>query len=55
MGNGSSHGKDAKRYDQPPKGARVVGESGKAEIYKGEGSIAGKPPKQKKVKSKKKA
>ena len=52
MGNGSSHGKDAKRVSQPPKGARVIGESGKVEIYKGEES-GGKKPAKKKAKVKK--
>lgn len=33
MGNGSIHGKDSHRVDKPPKGSRVIGESGKVERY----------------------
>jgi hypothetical protein len=33
MGNGSIHGKDSHRVDKPPKGAHVIGESGKVERY----------------------
>jgi hypothetical protein len=54
MGNGSMHGKDAKRYDHPPKGARVVGEGGRIEIYQGESDTGAKGKKKAGAKVKKK-
>jgi hypothetical protein len=50
MGNGSRHGKEAERVEQPPKGANIIGEDGKMmrfepETPEGEQPEAKKPEK----------